>query len=859
MQDRAPRYREQLAALTPEQRAALLARLDVLSASRAQQPRSSSIPRLSRDRIPLSPVQRGIWFGQSLDERSAAYNMSIRLRLTGSLDRSALAEALSEVMARHDVLRTRFVVKDGEPEQVIEPAEPFTFAFTDLRGRQDEEQKARVDAVAETEVTVPFRLAVDGLLRGHLLACEDERHVLLLTTHHIVFDGWSIGLFARELSALYDARTNGTPSPLPALPLQYADYAAWQAERLSSGGLDAQLAYWRGQLRAPLEQLTLRGARPRLSATNPRGERRFTCQLPLPTAAPLEASMPQTTASPRQPSFAWVLAAFQVLMHDWSGQDVIVVGTDVSARDRVELEPLIGCFVNQVVLRTDLSGNPAFEEIVQRTQHTLNDAIAHKDLPFEQLVQVLNPRRAGRGSPLFQVKVVASPWAASSKPGWRMTGLSVRPASGARRATPFDLTLFVHASQTGVAGALEFNTDLFDEPTITHLLRDFETILDHAAANPGCRLAALVGALHPDSRETGEQNGRIRMTTPTATDGRSVKSLKSLKPRAIDTPRPAGHRESLPFGHSLLIVEPEPGESSVRAWAEANVATLEEQLRTHGGILFRGIPLQSSADLDSFARLFAPDLFDGNGEHPREAASRTVYTPVFFPPEKKLLWHNENSFNRSWPMKIWFGCVRPADVGGETPIVDSRTLFARLDPAIRRRFEQGVMYVRTYHTGVGRDWETIFQTDDPAVVETRCREERMTFEWKPDGTLRTRCVRPASAQHPVTGTWVWFNQAQLWHPACLDPETRESLVELVGENDMPRNCCYGDGSPIEDSVMMEILAAYRELEIVFPWRPSDVMMLDNMAIAHARNPYQGERRLLVAMGEMMTWDSSSAT
>lgn len=258
---------------------------------------------------------------------------------------------------------------------------------------------------------------------------------------------------------------------------------------------------------------------------------------------------------------------------------------------------------------------------------------------------------------------------------------------------------------------------------------------------------------------------------------------------------------------------------------------------------------------ERFARTLCSDLFDENGEHVAVNATG-IQTPVFYPAEKKLLWHNENSFNYRWPLRIWFACAKPADQGGETPIVDSRRVFERLDPGIRQRFlDKGVMYQRNYGDGLGLNWQTVFQTTDRAAVEAQCRNAQLDFEWKDGDRLRTVCVRPAAIQHPKTGVWSWFTQAQHWHVACLDPTTRAALLSSMAEADLPRHCYYGDGSPIEDSVMEEICAIYQELELAFPWQRGDVMMVDNVLTAHGRNPYQGSRKLLVALGEMTMFES----
>lgn len=331
--------------------------------------------------------------------------------------------------------------------------------------------------------------------------------------------------------------------------------------------------------------------------------------------------------------------------------------------------------------------------------------------------------------------------------------------------------------------------------------------------------------------------------------------LSQIKPRTISvTAEELVRRSFLEHAPTLpLVLTPASSDVDLAAWAAANKPYLETELLKVGAILFRGFNISAPAEFDRFVSSICSSLFNENGEHPRESMGGNIYTPVFYAPDKKLLWHNENSFNAQWPMKIWFYCHKPAAKGGETTIADSRLVFQRLSPAIRDRFlEKKVMYVRNYREGLGLDWETVFQTRDPQEVERQCRAAGFDFEWTTDGHLRTTCVRPAAARHPQTGEMVWFNQAQHWHPAVLDDSTRESLKTLFDERDLPRNCHYGDGSLIEDSVMHEICSVYQDLEVAFPWRAGDIMMLDNMLVAHARNPFVGERKLCVALGEMMS-------
>jgi alpha-ketoglutarate-dependent taurine dioxygenase len=336
----------------------------------------------------------------------------------------------------------------------------------------------------------------------------------------------------------------------------------------------------------------------------------------------------------------------------------------------------------------------------------------------------------------------------------------------------------------------------------------------------------------------------------------SFDKFKSIKPKAVSLPQDEGIVRARPLreGELLpLLVEPAIADADLVEWAQENKALLEEKLSQHGALLFRGFGIDSVERFEAFSRSLCHELFDENGEHQNVAGS--VQTPVFYPADKQLLWHNENSFNHTWPGKIIFCCVQAPEQGGETPVVDSRKIFERLDPELRQRFlDKGVMYQRNYGGGLGLDWQTVFRTTDRAEVEEKCRQGHFEYRWKDGDRLMTRGVRPAVVRHPRTGELTWFTQAQHWHVSCLDPETRDSLRALYAEEDMPRNCYYGDGTPIADEDMQSILDAYRDLEAVSPWQRGDVMVVDNLLAAHGRNPYVGTRKILVTLGDMMSFD-----
>ncbi|ULA61388.1 MAG: Dapdiamide synthesis protein DdaC [Nitrospira sp.] len=277
----------------------------------------------------------------------------------------------------------------------------------------------------------------------------------------------------------------------------------------------------------------------------------------------------------------------------------------------------------------------------------------------------------------------------------------------------------------------------------------------------------------------------------------------------------------------------------------------ETLLPTCGGLLFRGLPIKSAGDFESFIGAFTSSLVSYEfGSTPRSHVQRQVYTSTEYPPHQHIPLHNEQAYTREWPMKIWFYCGQPAEQGGYTPIADSREVYRRIPARVRERFVQKqIMYVRNYGNGLDVPWQKVFNTQDPAVVERYCRDNGIHYEWKADGELRTRQVAQAIAVHPRTGETVWFNQAHLFHVSNLEPAVRETLLEVVSEEDLPRNACYGDGNPIEADLLEEIRDVYRSLAVQFAWQQGDVMMLDNMLAAHGRTPFRGRRQILVAMAE----------
>jgi amino acid adenylation domain-containing protein len=430
--------------------------------------------------LPLSFAQQRLWFLNQLEPHSAAYNIPAALRLNGALDTSALERSLSEIVRRHEALRTTFIEKDGEPTQLIQPAQAVELALFDLSPLPLTEREQQAQQLAAKEAARPFDLAEGPLLRARLIRLSAEEHIALLTMHHIISDGWSIGVLVKEVRALYEAYSTGRESPLTELAIQYADYAVWQRGWLRGEVLDEQLGYWRGQLEGAPAVLELPTDHPRPRVQTYRGAHEI-----FEVSAELTKELKASSRREGVTLFMTLLAAWKVLLHRYTGQDRIPVGSPVANRGRAETHELIACFINTVVLHTDLSGNPDFHELMRRVREVTLEAYAHQDLPFEALVEALAPERNANYTPLFQVWFVFQN--APLQP-MELPGLILKPLTAESRTAQFDVALSLQESGQGIEGHLDYNTDLFNADTIVEMQKRFILILEAMIANPRMRL-----------------------------------------------------------------------------------------------------------------------------------------------------------------------------------------------------------------------------------------------------------------------------------------------------------------------------------------------------------------------------------
>jgi amino acid adenylation domain-containing protein len=487
-------------------------------------PAPPPLSRVPRDGpLPLSFAQERLWFLHRMDPESAFYNVPLHLRLRGRLDEGALERALREVIRRHEVLRTTFASDGGRPAQIVDAEIDFGLPVDDLSHVAPDARDAALRREASREVQRPFDLARGPLIRARLCRLDAEDHALLLSTHHIVSDAWTRGVLMREIATLYEAFAAGRPSPLPDLPIQYADYAAWQRRWLEGEALDEQLAYWTRRLAGAPAALDLPTDRPRPRVQSYRGAWRA---ILLPPA--LGARLREIGRGEGATLFMTLLAAFDVLLARYTGQDDIVVGTPIAGRTRTELEHLAGFFVNTLVLRTEVGEDLPFRALLQRVRETSLGAYTHQDMSFERLVQEIAPQRDPSRSPLFQVLFTLMSRPEPEAGAW--AGLTVAGVGAENPTSKYDLTMALSEEPRGILAAIEYATDLFDRATIERMLVHYRALLESVAASP----EALVSDLRMLGPDEERQLVAAWNDTAAGADDRPVHAL--FAEQAVETP-----------------------------------------------------------------------------------------------------------------------------------------------------------------------------------------------------------------------------------------------------------------------------------------------------------------------------------
>jgi alpha-ketoglutarate-dependent taurine dioxygenase len=783
------------------------------------------------DIYPLSPAQEGILFHHLSSAGTGVYcsQNSFTLR---NLNPPAFEQAWRQVINRHPILRTAFVWSNlPKPHQVVGRKAALRLTVQDWRGIQPEEQSIRLGKLALADRRQGFHPSRAPLMRLTLFRLDRDRYRFLWSHHHLLLDGWSVFLILKEVAAFYHAYVNGWDLSLKQ-PRPFRDYIGWLHRQ---DDLQAE-SYWRRTLTGFTEPLSLGDASRRAERQEQKLEQSI--RVSPETFRRLQAltrSSHLTLNTLAQGTWALILS------HLGRKKDV-VFGATVSGRppNLAGVESMIGIFINILPMRVRIAPSDGLLPWLKTIQDQRVEASQYEHIALSQIQRWSD---APRGRAMFESLLSFENYPVQIDDETIRLGRNLE-AQDFRwdSESNFPLTIII-APRAGLELKIAYDADRFTKDSIRRLLRYFICLLDSIAVKTDVRLGELAGALTKLDREL-EQGAPAR------------KDLKrSVKPRSRAGSFSPREMVSLGFPESgqsaPLIIRPAVRDVALAEWVKEQRALIEHELSHHGAILFRGFGIKSPTEFEQVAAAICPHLFLEYGDAPHDGVSGNVYSPTAYPADKAILFRNQSSHLRQWPMKIWFYCAKSVQTGGEIRLVDCRRVYQSLDARIRERFQnKNLLYIRNFTSGSDVGWQSFFQTENRGDVESICREHGIDFEWKDGDRLQTRRLRGAVAAHPKTGEMVFFNQVQLHHPFCSGESRRKSLRSIFSEDESPRNVYYGDGSPIEESALQEIGRVYQENAVLFPWQEGDILMLDNMLTAHGRNPDLDVQKIVAAAGEM---------
>jgi alpha-ketoglutarate-dependent taurine dioxygenase len=799
------------------------------------------------DRMP-SFGQNSLWFFQRMRPDSATYNLAYAYRLRGPLRIDALRAALRDVVAANEALRSAFAEEHGQLCVTVTPEHACAFEVP-VQAIADEQIQAFVDELARR----PFDLAAAPLFRASIGTVGPEDNVVVLVVHHIVFDGWSRQLLLGQIAGSYWRRMRGDQeSGIPASSSPTA-FAELQRRWMNSNEGSSALAFWRQKLdniRVPIS-IPTDYPRPEIHT---HGGRKVSQRLDRELSARIDIFARELDSTP----FATLLAAFKLLLKA-KGVEDLIVGVPFVNREHPELESTIGYFVNMVAVRTEYEDSQSAAAVIAVETNAVNQAISRGSYPFDRLVSDLAVPRSLACNPVFQVvfNLLGDEWDRLSLFGIDAEGITVDNGG-----SQVDLSIAARRDSSGYTLTWEYCDALFAASTITAWQQEYVSILRALSADAATTVASAVAGVRRFAAE--QQNKSNEAARSSRIDRLRKRSTTMLPGQAIA--RGALHRREI--NRAAVTVEQQVFddigfvkiEPSVRgldpvAWAAEHTTALRGKLIECGGILFRGFDIHGDVAFRDFFHAVCGEL----NEYAHRVTKRTqvgdsfVYTSTDHPKTLDLSLHNETSYTKRWPAQIGFYCDVPSKEGGQTPIADSRKVLAALPEDLVTRFsERQLLYVRNSGNSIELPWQETFQTQSRLDVERYCKSQEMAFEWKPDGQLRTLQRCHVLARHPTTGDAVWFNQAHLMHRSAYPPGVIERMFAATADEDLPFNVFFGDRTPISDADIANINDSYQRNARCFDWQRGDVMILDNMLIAHGRRPFDGERRILVAMSGTIT-------
>ncbi|NOU50974.1 amino acid adenylation domain-containing protein [Pseudoalteromonas sp. JBTF-M23] len=788
--------------------------------------------------LPLSSAQKRVWFMQQLNPTSAGFNMHSAVRIKGALSIFQLKQAILLVTQKHPILQVTYHQHDEQPVQKFNPTLDVTVTICDLSNKPQQLEQQLADAANQS-----FNLEVESPLRVLIYQMGNEHFVCQLIHHHIASDAWSMTLLLDDLMDAYQQLNNTSLEALRAEVISkpsYLDYAYWQNTPLIMQQQQASIDYWRQTLAGAKDVLVLPFDRPRDAAAQARGGCvEITIDRPLLTELKNLAHQQQSSL------FMLLISAYSSLIFQQTKCQDMIIGTDVANREHVQTHDMLGFFVNLLPLRLKPKATLRFNDFLQQVKQHCLDGFEHQSVPFEQIVETIKPTRINGMHPLIQALFVMQNTPDTQR---NISNLHIEPLRIEQQHAKFDCALFANEDKHAQSLLLSwvFNSQLFDKSTIELFSQQYIQLLRTICKTPNAPLNNLLTHNHVQKEVSDMPTTSRPAKLNKLNKFNKLNKLKNTVPDK-ELVKAAPLNQDRPFP---LLVQCQSSALDPLSWARQNQTQIMNWLQVHGGIVFRGFNLPTALEFEQFCLAIYPQLYAMYGDLPKNDIGNKIYKSTPYPNEQMIMYHNESSHQSQWPRRQWFYCSQNAAVGGATPIVDCREMYLRLPAHIKEKLEtKQLCYIRNF-SSLDVSWQHFFKTHSRQQVESICKQNGIDFHWYGDDNLRISQICPAVITHPITHEKSFFNQIQLHHYSFLEEDVKQHFLETGGIENLPRNVCYGDQTPLEQEVIDVISELYEACAVRFDWQKADVVMLDNMLAAHARDPFEGERKIAVAMGDI---------
>ncbi|MBL8150716.1 MAG: TauD/TfdA family dioxygenase [Blastocatellia bacterium] len=779
----------------------------------------------------LSPAQQGMLFQVLSDANNAMYVELWTCTLLGQFNVSAFEKAWQEIVSRHQALRTAFMWQGiSKPVQVVHRHVSMPLEIYDWTTFPKDVQKEKFDHCLTEMTEAGSNITVAPLMKIALIKFDHFSYRFVWTIHHLIHDAWSIQIILKEVFTLYESFCQGkylqlTPSK------SYKDYVVWLKKQESEEAAN----FWSSFLKG-FNQVT--AITPDITNPTPSLYKAKKVEVSTETTTLLQEIARKNKVTLNE----LVQTVWSLLFSYYVKSSDIVFGVAFSGRppSLEGVESIVGLFVNTLPVRVRIESNKTLLSLLGQL-HTQQSIVCKFE--YTPLGKILGWSEIQKSRQLFNtILIFLNP---SMTASFENLGNVKIEDIVCTTQSNYPIALTIIPNQQLVIETL-YDSGSFTDITISNLLRRFTWMLSSFPQNLETPAEMFLKQLEEDERQNKVMEAANKRKS-------NLDNLRNFKAKATKVSATNLVKTSfLSVDQNLpLVVSPSVHEIDLAVWASSSLDFINQKLLEYGGILFRGFNIKGVADFEAFVKTVSKDILKYQERStPRTELGNGIYTSTEYPSHQHIALHNEFSYAYTWPMKICFYCEQAPLEGGETPIADSRKVFQFISSKVRQAFiEKDVMYLRNYGVGIDLGWQEAFQTDRREDVEEYCRKAPIDFEWKDSGRLRTSQRRPSVIKHPKTEEMLWFNQTHLFHISNLSPEVQASMLNTFGVEDLPRNACFGDGTEIPLEMLEEVRLAYKQATVSFLWEVGDILLLDNMLVAHGRNPFIGERKILVAMSD----------